>query len=181
MKQTSFLSIVILAACTTACHKEPKPADQPNNESELITTVRLLFTDSASGDTSSFQFRDPDGEGGNPPVTFDTLKLDASHSYLVDIILLDESKSPVDTVSNEVKEEANDHLFVFNIGGAKLNVSILDKDGNNLPLGLHTRWRTGTVSEGTAEVLLRHQPGIKDGTPAPGESDVDVTFHAIIK
>jgi len=180
MKQIPFSFIIILTICAIACHKEPKPADQPKNESELITTVRLIFTDSASGDTSSFQFRDPDGEGGNPPGTFDTLKLDANHSYLMDILLLDESKNPVDTVSNEVRDEANDHLFVFNISGAKLNITILDKDGNNLPVGLQTRWRTGAASSGTAEVLLRHQPGVKDGTPAPGESDVDVIFQAVI-
>lgn len=166
----------------TACRKkEPKPDDKPNNESELITTVRLLFKDSASGATSSFQFRDPDGEGGNPPLAFDTFKLDANHSYLVNILLLDESKNPVDTVSNEVKEEAKDHLFVFNINGPKLSVTILDKDNNNLPVGMQTRWITGAASGGTTEVVLRHQPGVKDGTPAPGESDVDVTFQVIVK
>ena len=182
MKQIPFLLFFILIAGMTACHKkDPKPENHPQNESELITTVRLQFIDSASGDTSSFQFRDPDGEGGNAPLAFDTLKLDANHSYQVSILLLDESKNPVDTVSNEVLQESSDHLFVFNVSGAKLGITILDKDNNNLPVGLKTRWRTGNPSQGTAEVVLRHQPGIKDGTAAPGESDVDVTFYAVVK
>jgi hypothetical protein len=177
-----FAIIVISTLYLNSCKdKGPKPNDHPENESELITTVILALEDSASSGTSYCIFRDADGPGGNTPSRFDTLRLSANHTYFTRIYLLDESKSPVDTISNEVLEESDDHLFVFTPSGVNLHIRIDDKDGNQLPLGLLSTWRTGIVSTGKTRVLLRHQPGVKDGTADPGETDADVSFNCIIQ
>ena len=66
---------------------------------------------------------------------------------------------------------------------AGLNVTILrtDLDANSLPIGLLSKWTTTGVSSGTTTIRLRHQPGVKDGTCDPGETDIELDFHTIIE
>ncbi|MEZ4804448.1 MAG: hypothetical protein R2852_02895 [Bacteroidia bacterium] len=187
MIQTNFIKNALLLICITsiaitACKtEEPKPDQAPENENELITTVQLEFEDSVTQLKSYAVFKDLDGDGGNNPSHFDTIYLDSQRTYFTRILLLDESKTPADTISNEVLEEANDHLFVFKADGLNLNVQILDKDQNNLPLGLYSRWKTGSSGMGKVNVTLKHQPGLKDGTAAPGESDISLDFETQIR
>jgi hypothetical protein len=156
-----------------SCKKDP-PAD---NEEELITTVHIIATDTTSGSQQVFTFRDIDGEGGNPPTQFDSITLAPSRVYNVSMLLLDESKNPTDTISKEILAEADDHLFVFTPNPSSLvNIAITDKDSRNLPLGLTSRWTTNTTGRGTTGVVLRHQVGVKNGTAAPGESDIELDF-----
>ena len=84
--------------------------------------------------------------------------------------------------SNEIAEEADDHLFFFESTPAALvNVVIQDKDSKNLPLGLLSKWTTGTTGSGTTRITLRHQPGEKNGTFSPGDTDIEVTFNTLIQ
>src|SRR5689334_4791320 len=110
-KNTIQIIIAILILQISACKEEPPIP--PVNENELITTVVMEFEDSISSGKSFSIFRDIDGIGGNAPSRFDSIKLGANRTYNCRIYLLDESKNPVDSVSNEVQEEANDHLIVF--------------------------------------------------------------------
>ncbi len=182
IKNALFLSASVFTLVFSACKDEtPKPKDQPTNENELITTVKLIFTDSLSGAITTATFKDIDGESGNPPSQFDTIRLQANKIYSTQILLLDESKSAIDTVSNEVAEEKNDHLFIFNPSNVNLGITILDKDDNNFPIGLSSKWRSGAASKGLITVTLKHQPGVKNGTATPGETDVEVVFPCIIK
>jgi hypothetical protein len=43
-------------------------------------------------------------------------------------------------------------------------------------VGLQSQWTTGNAENGTTQIVLKHQPDVKDGTCAPGETDIDVTF-----
>jgi hypothetical protein len=186
MNLKSILKTAMMMAIPTlfmleACKEDPKPSLPPSDETELITTVKLEFTDSASSAVHYAVFSDPDGEGGNGPVRFDTIRLNKGSIYATRILLLDESKTPADTISNEVSKESDEHLFVFNPKNADINIQILDKDNNMLPVGLLSRWRTGKASQGVVNVMLKHQPGVKDGSPAPGETDVQVEFNCIIE
>ncbi|HNJ72980.1 MAG TPA: hypothetical protein PL129_10790, partial [bacterium] len=81
-----------------------------------------------------------------------------------------------DTVSNEVYDERNDHMFFFHGHDVNLVVNYRDVDDNNIPVGLLTRWITGAASSGEAHVTLKHQPGVKNGTSTPGETDIEVEF-----
>ncbi|MBL7765966.1 MAG: hypothetical protein JNJ58_07740 [Chitinophagaceae bacterium] len=163
-----------LILTTTACKK---PVTPPNpNEEELITTLLMTFTDSAGVKPSTtVAFKDPDGDGGNNPTQWDTIKLAASTTYNMSLLLLDESKSPADTISNEVLAEASEHLFCFTISGANCQVKRTDSDGT-YEIGLQSKWTTGAISNGNAEVMLRHQPGTKDGTCTPGATDISLSF-----
>ncbi len=170
--------IVLLAACKDS---NITPSNPPSNEAELITTMKVILTDSATSQVYPFIFRDTDGEGGAGPTQFDTIQLSAGHVYYSNLLLLDESKAVIDTISNEVLEEADDHLVFYDVTGADINVSLTDKDSKQLPLGLQSIWRTGAVSSGQINIQLKHQPGVKDGSKAPGETDAMVSFPIMIK
>jgi|JI9StandDraft_2_1071091.scaffolds.fasta_scaffold29329_3 hypothetical protein len=162
-----------------SCKKDPPV----NSESEVITTLQIVATDSATGTTAGvFTFKDLDGDKPTPPSVFDTIKLAPNKTYNVSLIVLDESKNPIDSTSNEIAEEADDHLFFFESTPAALvNVVIQDKDSKNLPLGLLSKWTTGTTGSGTTRITLRHQPGEKNGTFSPGDTDIEVTFNTLIQ
>jgi hypothetical protein len=96
--------------------------------------------------------------------------------------LLDESKNPVESITEEIIEEADDHLFVYKPNPSSLvNIQITDKDSKNLPLGVLSTWRTNSVGRGAVTVVLKHQPGVKNGTEAPGDTDVEVEFTTIVR
>jgi hypothetical protein len=186
MKNTKLLLIALMAILSiqTACKKDDDdPQNPPDpNDSELITSVELLFEDSAAvAPDFVAKFRDTDGDGGNSPIQFDTIVMEANKTYFVSILLLDESGTPVDTISNEVLEEADDHMFFFSHLGTDATTTYEDLDSNGLPLGLETKWRTGVVSTGKSKVTLKHQPGVKNGTITPGETDIEVDFYSRIQ
>jgi hypothetical protein len=186
MKNMKPLPILLLmiTIIMAACNKNKKQVTIPEpilNQPELITTLILTLSDSASTTNKVVaSFRDTDGEGGQPPVITDTLKLAKNKTYYASIILLDETKVPIDTVSNEVLKEAVDHQFFFTHQKVAIQTTYRDKDAKNLPVGLLTQWRTKTPSTGTSKIVLRHQPGIKNGSEGPGETDVEVTFNTKI-
>ncbi len=174
----TYLLLFGLTLVFNACKKDDdNVATPPNqNEEEVITTMRLTFTDSANVQpTTSATFRDPDGDGGNGPDIHDTIRLASNTTYFVSLLLLNETETPADTISNEVLDEADEHLFCFNPSGANVTIVRTDSDGT-YEIGLESRWTTTAISTGTVQVELKHQPGVKDGTCAPGDTDIDVTF-----
>ncbi|HEX5001027.1 MAG TPA: hypothetical protein VFW78_00895 [Bacteroidia bacterium] len=175
-----FIAIVMILF-TWSCKKDdssPKHPPVGTNEGEVITSVIVQVSDSAGiWPAQTFKFRDLDGAGGSPPVQFDTIRIPVQTTLLVHLILLDETKLPADTISNDILDEAVDHLFFFEHTGVDIITTYLDSDSNGLPLGLDTKWVTGTAATGTSRIILKHQPGVKDGTITPGATDVDVTFN----
>lgn len=170
------ITLLSIQSCKKDEDEVTTPAP-PANESEVITTLRITFTDSANtADVRTAEFRDPDGPGGVAYDRFDTIRLDSNRTYFAEILLLDETASPVDTVSNEVLDEADEHLFCFTPSGISASVTVTDRDGNNLPIGLQSTWITTSAGSGTMNVTLHHQPGIKNGDCALGETDVEVLF-----
>ncbi|HRN42591.1 MAG TPA: type 1 periplasmic binding fold superfamily protein [Vicingus sp.] len=183
-KIKSIFTILMLSLVVFACKKDdktPTPSNPngntpPPNEEELITTIVLTFTDTM-GLTTPFTvtFADPDGDGGNAPTTHEVINLDSNKYYNVSIQFLDQSKTPAEDITQEVVAEADEHLICYNLSGANLSVTRSDSDGT-YELGVHSFWSTGLPSSGTVTVVLKHQPGIKDGTCAPGDTDVEVVF-----
>lgn len=182
----TFLLLTGAALFFTGCKKDENQVTIPppvTNEQEVVTSVRLVITDSITGNAiDTVVFLDPDGDGSGAPTVFDALQLQANTTYFMQVVLLNTLASPTDTISNEVAAEANDHQFFFTITGAALTHTYLDSDTNTppLPVGLQNKLRTGAASTGTFQVILKHQPGIKNGSAATGDTDVDVTFSATI-
>ena len=181
------LALGALSLVVVSCKKDDlKPTDDhDHNDSELITTLELKFSgEGVLGNDTMFVviFNDPDGDGGNVATQFDTIHLLKNSAYNVALTLLDKSKTPADTISNEVLEEANEHLFFYSSNPIGLvNVLITDKDSNGKNLGLKSTWTTSNVGSGKMKIKLMHQPGIKDGTSATGDTDVEVDFQVNVK
>lgn len=173
MKPIFLLSAALMLMI--ACNKKNDTPPNPNEE-ELITTVQLTFTDSAGVQPAvTAAYRDLDGDGGNNPVQWDSIRLKANTTYNTSILLLDESKSPADTISQEVLAEAAEHLFCFTVTGANTTVKRTDSDGT-YEIGLQSKWTTGAISAGNVRVVLKHQPDVKNGSCDPGETDIDLNF-----
>lgn len=165
----------------TACDKDDDHADDPHHdhEEELITTVKLTFTDSVTSAQSVFQFQDIDGPGGNDPDVFDTIQLSANSTYLVEVKFLNESESPSEDITEEVLEEDDEHIVCYSTA-SDVTVERTDTDGN-YEVGLSSKWKTNAAEESTLTLTLKHQPDVKDGTCLPGETDVEVTFPLAVK
>jgi hypothetical protein len=172
----ALFAILSLYSCTRRTTTPPDP-----NEEELITTIWLTLVDSAGVQpTVTTIYRDLDGDGGNAPSVWDSLKLKPNTTYLTQVLLLNESTAPADTISNEVLEEDDEHLFCFFPSGVNMSIIRTDSDGT-YEVGLQSKWRTGVSSNGSVQVVLKHQPGVKNGDCAVGSTDVDVTFPSRIE
>jgi hypothetical protein len=159
----------------------------PDDENELITTVQLSFTESGTTVPRTFTYRDIDGDGGNPPSVFDKIVLKPNTTYNLAVSVLDESKNPAEKITEEILEQADEHLFVFTASPSSLlTYTYGDKDARNLPIGLSGTARTGNAGSGKLKVQLRHQPPVggkivKDGTPGPGSDDVNLDFDLTVQ
>lgn len=205
IKMKTLTLIIILLVITTSCLKKSKLEANvenpllPSNENEIITTMKLAINNGTN--TTYYLFKDPDGDGGivgaygNLSNTLtaqsdSVITLFTNQSYTVNILLLDETKSVIDTISNSVLSEGVDHMFFFNainptgnpyslyLTGSMVTINYLDLDANNRGIGLTTKWIAPSmiIPKSALTITLRHQPDAKDGTYAPGDSDIEVPF-----
>ena len=177
----SILLVFILSIGFFSCND-----DDPTipNEEELITTIIYTLSPVAGGDDVVFSFKDLDGDGSGVPV-IEEGKLAANTSYTGSIEFLNEQKTPVEDITDEVIDEGDEHqVFYIKTGTYNATFDYDDQDINGNPLGIATTLETGTASTGTLTIILRHEPKKpNNGTlaDAGGETDVQVTFDIIIQ
>ena len=183
MKSTKkiFLMSLLATSLMVGCKKdEPSPTE----DNELITTIRLKFTE--SGTTTSFSFKDLDGPGGNAPV-IDKISLKPTKTYTLAVEILDESKTPIVNTTADIQSKKDEHLFEFVPTPATLlMITPTDKDSRGFNVGLAASAMTMSAGTGKLQVVLHHQPPvggkpIKNGTFTLGSTDVDVSFEVEIK
>jgi len=182
-KYWNYVTTALLLTTIVACRKQPVIPPAVVNEPENITTVKIELKDSAnSAIILTAQWRDVDGAGGNNPV-IDPINLKSNTTYNATITILDETTSPAKLVSNEIKEEGEEHQFFFKKTVTNITFVYDDVDKKGNPLGLKSIWRAGANSSGTASIVLKHQPGVKVAKPGDinaGETDLEVTFPLTI-
>lgn len=170
------ICFLLLSILVISCKKDETDDPAPVNPGELITTVKLIFTDTLSGSIiDTVGFYDPDGPGGNNPV-IDSIIVQAGVPYHVRLLLLDESKNPPLNISDEIEEEGDSHLF--NFSSTLLPISIIDVDINGNPIGLLNLVQASGTGVGTLRVQLRHydSPALKSSNSSSYETDVDLEF-----
>lgn len=173
---TRFVLFVFLFAVLTfaGCDNEdPKPV----NEEEVITTLEVTLVPDVGGIPVTLKFYDADGEQGNiAPLVTVSGPLKAGSTYSGVIELWNETANPPVNITEEVAEEAGDHLFCFDVSG-DITIGYADEDGKGLPIGVITSWTVGQAGPAQVTVSLRHQVGTKTGDcPGSGETDVEVAF-----
>lgn len=183
----SALALTATAAAVltiASCKKEEKTVTPAPPGNEFLTTAILTCINTAAPfDTTIGTWRDLTPDDTNPPDTSQAiLNLKKNATYKVQIGLLDETKNPAGDIGADVLARANYHLFCFNPSASvSPNITIVrtDLDTNNPPLqiGLKDNFITTNVSTGVLEVVLHHQPNVKNGSCDPGSVDLDVNFR----
>ncbi|PHN02643.1 type 1 periplasmic binding fold superfamily protein [Flavilitoribacter nigricans] len=164
----------------TACQKDDDDMTDPGNEQEVITTVQLEFTPELGGDVLTFVFSDPDGPGGQAPAV-DNIELAANTTYEVTVEFIDNSGSTPVFITDEVQEEAEEHLVCYEVTGDLSPLTIKDQDMNGDALGLIATMMTGDAGSGDLTVSLKHEPVKDSATPcSTGETDVEATFQVTV-
>jgi len=185
IKTYSILAVIALATVMVGCSKDddtPEPVTigggttPPAHEEELITSVILSFVDTAGVQPAvEYAYRDIDGVGGNAPIQQDVLTLAANTYYTATVQLLNEAESPAEDITLEVLQEDDEHLFCYAPSNTNVTIDRTDSDGT-YEVGISTFWSTGAAASGNTTVTLKHQPGVKDGTCTPGDTDVEIIF-----
>ena len=196
MKNIFKLNYLLYAVLTlfifTAC-EEDEAAPEEENEVEVFTDVKLVFTPTGGGAAVEAAAQDPDGAGVQELQVLGAINLAANTSYTLTMVIENCLESPCELMNEEIEEEDDEHQFFFaftndaftspagngNIDSASDPINYNDSDGNGNPLGLNTSWTTGSASTGTFTVQLQHQPDVKTATSGSTDGDTDfaLTFN----
>ncbi|MDT8346711.1 MAG: type 1 periplasmic binding fold superfamily protein [Flavobacteriaceae bacterium] len=181
------LAGLLFSGIFVACSDDDDAIPPVVNESELITTVIIEFEAQNANDPNSdvtITFTDLDGDGPNPPVVDQQGSFLASTTYAGFITLLDESQNPVEDISLEIEDEADEHEFFYLLNNLPNSlITKTDTDLNGNPLGLEFTFNAGSAANGTLTVILLHEltkPNNGDPATAGGDVDLEITLPMVI-
>lgn len=186
MKSIKLLALALIATISfSSCSDDDDP--KPVNEEEVITTVTVTLKNGS--DTVTLKSFDADGEGSGAPVVTVSGNLKKSTTYSGSIELLNETESPAEDITEEVKEEGKEHQFFYSATNGVGTFSYADTDGNGNPIGIKFNMTTSSDAKtGKVTFILKHEPnktgaGVKSGdiTNAGGSTDVEVTFDVTVE
>ena len=195
MKNIFKLNYLLYAVLTlfifTAC-EEDEVAPEEENEVEVFTDVKLVFTPAGGGASVVATAQDTDGAGVQELQVSGSIGLAANTSYTLTLVIENCLESPCELMNEEIEEEDEEHQFFFaftegafsnptgngNVDNASDPIVYNDTDGNGNPVGLNTSWTTAGASTGTFTVRLQHQPDVKTATSGAndGDTDFELTF-----
>lgn len=146
------------------------------NEEELITTVIITFTDEATTLDYVFRAQDTNGDGSVDEVETDTLP--AASEFAVSVRFRNDVNGV--EITDEIAEEAEEHLVCLEATGLELDFGQSNVDGNGDLLGLEMTAISGAAGTGSVRIQLRHEPDKSAvNACATGEADVDFTFTGV--
>lgn len=157
----------------------------PGGENEVISRVTLTLTPSTGGTALVTYIDDADGNGPTAPSAQVAVPaLVRGVTYTGTVKFENRLSNPVEDITEEVEDEANEHRVFYTVTGTGVTVSTTDVDGQNRPLGVRfTKAVAAGATAGTTRVVLCHY----DDTPKPAaatscttETDIDVTFNYTI-
>lgn len=189
MNKTILVLSTVIGLFLYSCKNKPQnPSSGGVVENEVITTYQWTLTDSANMNNKvQFSYRDLTPNDNNAGV-FVVGDLEPNKTYLGTIVLLDETKNPVDTVSKEILELADEHQFQFQSSNSKVTVSYIDSgddDSYGLPLGLQQKIKVGNIAgeKVNLSATLYHIPHNKSMdylyNAANGSIDLQVNFYDV--
>lgn len=188
MKTIKFASLLFVASLAlNSCSNDDNDEPEVVNEEEVISDVSITVTDS-EGAATTYTYTDPLYRSSD--YTDPVIHLTSGETYTVEMNFYNNS-DPADpeVVTEEIKEEKDDHFLEFGFETADVTVARVDSDvtdSNGIKIGLKTQWTAGDPAEGSATVTLIHQPETKNtsdpkGTHTGGETDAQVTYNLVIE
>ena len=112
-------SVFLAAGILSACNKKASSVTPAPPGNEFLTTVQLRLvssTDPTDIQLASWTQISPSNHAYQPDSAYfgkAVLNLKANTTYNGRVIILDETQTPVDTVSSEISDRENYHLFFF--------------------------------------------------------------------
>ena len=178
LKYALLASTLIFASCSDDDDNTPEPV----NEEEVITT--LTVTLESGSDTVVMQYQDLDGDGPDAATVTVSGSLSNNTIYAGSIVLLNETESPAENITEEVEEEDDEHQFFYTVGsGLDVFTEYSNFDGDGNPLGTLFAINVGSASSGELTFTLRHEPNKPNSglENAGGETDIEVTFDVTVE
>jgi len=181
MKRPIVICIGILLAVMAFLYSCKTDPPLPGNE--YITTLKIIATNQTDLSIDTFDYVNFNEAVSNPPSFVDTVRLKANTVYSIRLKLLNEASNPLLDLSDSITGLADKHLMLYNIDPASgmISAKINDKDSKGLPLGLMSTWRTSDTTSGFLRLILRHQPGNKNGTATPGNTDFEADYPVVVR
>jgi hypothetical protein len=178
-------AVAAMALIASSCDHLDDPHDH-DHDHDAVTTVMLELIEQGTTDTTRVTWEDLDGIGGNNPNRIDTLALKTGKTYLGTVRFENRAKSPAENITEEVLEDADEHQVFYTVSNSLGQVTVLDKDGRGLPLGLTFSIATTTAAAavpGALTLSLYHyeSESSKNGTDPADETDVEVSFPMILR
>ena len=168
-----------LAAVLNSCKNDALPTT-----SEHITTLKVVVQNLNPNYTfpvDTFQYVNYNETKSNPPSYVDTIRLKAGSAYAIKVILNNEL-NPLQNMTDTIEARGDNHLMLYNIDPTELfSLRIIDKDSKGLPIGLMSTWTTTDTTNGWLRMILRQQPGNKNGTQTPGITDFEADFPVVVR
>ncbi|HEA21344.1 hypothetical protein LCGC14_1422320 [marine sediment metagenome] len=187
MKILKIAAIPFLTALlSTACSSDDN-GNIPEivNEEEVITTMTVTLSPEDNGADIILSKTDLDGDGPNMPVFNVSGNLTSGTTYTGSIELLNETVTPAENITDEVKEESEEHqLFYTSDDNLDVTTVSVDNDSDGNLLGTEFTLTAGAASTGTLTFTLRHEPKKpNDGTltDAAGETDAEASFSITVE
>ncbi|NAY91044.1 type 1 periplasmic binding fold superfamily protein [Muricauda sp. JGD-17] len=184
MKTVNIFSILFLATLlVTGCSEDDNTPEEVNEE-ETITTLIITLTPAGGGTAITLQSQDLDGDGPNAPVETVSGNLSTSTTYSGSVVVLNETETPAEDITEEVEEEAEEHQFFYVPTGNIAGITYSDQDSDGNPIGIEFELTTGAAGAATLTATLRHEPKKpNDGTlaDAGGETDATATFDLTVE
>lgn len=166
------IAVLFLASC------EKKDPEIPNEE-ELITSVFLRLVPEGGGPEVLLSFQDFDGDGGEDPIIKGG-QIEDGVKYFGTLEFYNEAVFPVVDMTDEIREEGDEHQVFYEIFSSNIDVEYLDQDVNGNPIGLLASFTAnGAPSKGSITIILKHLPEKpNDGlaSSAGGETDIEVSL-----
>lgn len=174
-----------------------------HGDEEEINKIELTFTPTAGGSAVTFAWFDTDGEGVGSP-SIDDIVLSADTEYDMTITLTNTLGMEDENITTEVAEEDDEHQFFFEFPNDLFtnpagdgNIDQFDdplnyndedseaQDGSGNPVGLSTKWTTGSAANPSDKfrLMLRHLADDKtaNSTADDGGEDLDIEFSIEIQ
>lgn len=177
------ITLTLMSVFLFACSKNDD-APEPVIEQEIITTMTVTLVPEGNGSTITLKSQDLDGDGPNAPAITVSGNLQANATYNGSIVLLNETETPPENITEEIEELADEHQFFYSLSGSLTNASYSDQDGNGNPIGIIFTLESGAAGSGSLGITLRHEPKKpNDGTlsDAGGETDIAQTFNVTVE
>lgn len=192
-KKYTMYTLLAAGIIFAGCKKDKDDVvPEPENEEEVITDVKLIFTNiDNTNDVVTARAQDPDGAGVQELTILDEINLDTSKTYTLTFEIMNNLDSPGEDIGEEILEEDEEHQIFFsftnnsftnplgngNIDNASDPLNYNDSDTNGNPVGLSTNWNTSStqLENGTFTMRLQHQPDVK--TISSGANDGDTDFE----